>query len=362
MSHALPDVYSNLVMVKLRKELLLKDGIVFNNDYQGTAVAGAVKIPVRDTEVSAGDYNKATGATLGTGTTTYETMTITHDKAVNEIIDGYDAAAVPDGIVAERLDSAAYALQNSIDTDGATELIAHGTTYGFGLTTSATIYGTLVDIRKAMSKANVPNDGRRYFLATPECYALMLKDTDNFIRQGDISQELVASGAVGKYAEFVVYEWNDTTANLLGIAGHPKFATRANEWSIPVAINNLTNEYIGSSAVQGRMVYEHKVLRAAAVQCAYAPTELIVTAAAAASASGKTVLTVTGQGSLALKYRIAPPVASVYGGSTASGYTSLTSGTTEITAADGVNIEVVSVADTTELVVGVGNVASVPKA
>jgi hypothetical protein len=361
MSHALPDVYSNLVMAKLRKELLLKDGIVFNNDYQGTAVAGAVKIPVRDTEVSAGNYDKATGATLGTGTTTYATMTIDKDKATNEIIDGYDAAAVPDGIVAERLDSAAYALQNSIDTDGATELIGNGTTLGFGLITKANIYDAIVDIRKAMSVANVPNDGRRYLLVTPDAYAMMLKDTDNFIRQGDISQELVASGAVGKYAGFVVYEWNDTTANLLCIAGHPKFATRANEWSVPVAINNLTNEYIGSSAVQGRMVYAHKVLRATAIQCAYAPTALIATAAAGGT-TGKTIVTVTGNGTLALKYRVAPAVASLYGGSTASGYTSLTSGTTEITAADGVNIEVVSVAATTELVVGVGNVASVPKA
>jgi hypothetical protein len=80
------------------------------------------------------------------------------------------------------------------------------------------------------------------------------------------------------------------------------------------------------------------------------------------STTGKTIVTVTGNGSLALKYRVAPTTASVYGASTASGYTSLTSGTTEITAADGVNIEVVSVAATTELVVGVGNVASVPKA
>ena len=361
MAHTLQERYSSMVLAKLRKELLLKDGIIFNNDYEGAPKAGAVKIPVRDTEVTASNYDKATGATLGTGTTTYTTMTIDKDKAVNEIIDGYDAQAVPDGIVAERLDSAAYSLQYAIDSDGATELISNGTTYGFGLTTSANIYNNIVDIRKAMSKANVPNDGRRYLLVTPDCYALMLKDTDNFIRQGDISQELVASGAVGKYAGFVIYEWNDTTANLLCIAGHPKFATRANEWSVPVTINNLTNNYIGSSAVQGRMVYAHKVLRAAAIQCAYAPTELIATAAAS-DTSGKTVVTVLNATEGAtLKYRVAPAIASIYGDDTASGYTALTSGTTKITAADGVNIEVVEV-DADGLVVGVGNVASVPLA
>ena len=361
MAHTLQERYSDMILAKLRKELVLKDGIIFNNDYEGTPKAGAVKIPVRDTEVAAGDYDTAAGVALGTGTTTYLTMTIDKDKAVNEIIDGYEAAAVPDGIVAERLDSAAYSLQAAIDTDGATALTTGGTTYGFGLTDKTNIYDNIVDVRKALSSANVPNDGRRFLLVTPTCYAYMLKDTDNFIRQGDISQDLVANGAIGKYAGFTLYEWNDTTPNLLAIAGHPKYATRANEWSVPVALNNLTNTFIGASAVQGRMVYAHKVLRAAAIQCIYAPTLLGATAEVG-STTGKTIVTVTGNGSLALKYRVAPTTASVYGASTASGYTSLTSGTTEITAADGVNIEVVSVAATTELVVGVGNVASVPKA
>ena len=43
-------------LIKLRKELKLKDGIVFNNDYEGDPVAGAVKVPVRDDEVAVSDY------------------------------------------------------------------------------------------------------------------------------------------------------------------------------------------------------------------------------------------------------------------------------------------------------------------
>jgi len=327
MTHALQDRYSSLVLAKLRKELVLKDGIVFNNDYEGSPKAGAVKIPVRDTEVAAGDYDKATGVALGTGTTTYTTMTIDKDKAVNEVIDGYDAAAVPDGIVAERLDSAGYALQSQIDTDGATVLISGGTLAGYSVLTKDNIYAAIVDVRTAMSKANVPNDGRRYLLVTPDTYALMLKDTTNFIRSSDLSQQIVETGAIGKYAGFVVYEWNDPTPNLAFIAGHPKYATRANEWSVPVALNNLTNTYIGASAVQGRMVYAHKVLRQTAIRVGYTATELTVTAAAG-STTGKTVLTVTGNGTLALKYRIAPTTNAVYGQETASGFTSLTSGTT----------------------------------
>ena len=119
MAHTGQERYSKLVLAKLRASAVLKEGIVFNNDYEGDPRAGAVKIPVRDVEVAVSDYDKASGLAGVTGTTTYETLLINKDKAVNEIIDGYDAEAVPDGIVAERLDSAGYALAMQLDNDGA---------------------------------------------------------------------------------------------------------------------------------------------------------------------------------------------------------------------------------------------------
>ena len=73
------------MLAKIRQELVLKDGVIFNNDYEGSPKAGAVKIPVRDTEVAVSDYDKANGITAGTGGTAYETMTIDKDKGVNEM-------------------------------------------------------------------------------------------------------------------------------------------------------------------------------------------------------------------------------------------------------------------------------------
>ena len=81
--------YSELVLAKLRNELVLKDGVVFNNDFDGDPAAGAVKIPTRDEEVAASDYDRAAGLAPTTGNTAYTTLTIDKDKAVNEIIDGY---------------------------------------------------------------------------------------------------------------------------------------------------------------------------------------------------------------------------------------------------------------------------------
>ena len=44
------------------------------------------------------------------------------DKAANELIDGYNAAAVPDGLVADRLDEAGYGIALKLDSDGAKAL------------------------------------------------------------------------------------------------------------------------------------------------------------------------------------------------------------------------------------------------
>ena len=166
-THSLQDRYSKLVLAKLRKALVLQDGIVFNNNYEGDPVAGKVRIPVRDTEVSVGDYDVATGASIAQGATTYLDILVNKDKAVNELIDGYEASAVPDGLLAERLDSAGYSLALQLDSDGATELLANGTTVNVAQITKDNAYAAMVDVRTAMSKANVPNTGR-YALVTPD--------------------------------------------------------------------------------------------------------------------------------------------------------------------------------------------------
>ena len=344
MAHTAQERYSKLVLAKLRAELRLADGTVFNNDYEGDPTAGAVKIPVRDTEVSVSDYDKANGISLTTGSTSYTTLLIDKDKAVNELIDGYDAAAVPDNLVADRLDSAGYSLANQIDTDGATVLLAGATVKNVAQLTAQNIYNTIVDIRSDMSKANIPNDGKRYLLCTPDTVSLLL-NCPEFIRSTSLGDETVTNGFVGKIAGFKVIEWNDTTANLAMIAGHPRFATRAHEWQVGVHVQNLdqSGKYIGACAVQGRRVYGHKVLRSAAIRAVYAPGSLTVTLAA--SDAGKTIATITaGNTGTTYAYKLNPATRAAYN-ETSSAYdgTSLTSGTTKIAVSAGDILEIVNI-------------------
>ena len=357
MAHTLQKRYSALVLAKLRNELMLKDGIVFNNDYQGDPKAGAVKVPKRDGEVTVANYSTVNGASVTEGATAYVNIPINFDVAVNEVIDGYAAEAVPDNLIADRLDSAGYALATKIDTEGGTVLLADGKKHGLELVESDNIYNLVVDIGVYMTKAKIPNDGKRYLLVTPDVYGIMLKDKDHFIRQGDLSQQILATGAIGQYAGFNVYVWNDSTANLRFIAGHPRFATRINEWQVPVSLVDLagSSTYIGASAVQGRFVFDHAVLRADGVNVCYGPTLLTVTAEADAGSLNKTKFSAGVSGTTYL-YALNSDARAVYGEEATAAmdkWTSFTYNGTDIVANENDIIEVVAV-DASNKVVAVG--------
>lgn len=267
MAHAHQERYSRLVDEKLRNTLVTVDNYIFNTRYEGNPTSGKVMVPVRDTEVAVKDYDKAAGAALDVGTTTYFPLEIDHDEAVNEIIDGYDAAAVPDGIVAERLDSAGYSQALSLDTKSIAKL---ETKAGITVATSKaaltdeTAYKAVLEARKVQSRMGVPKDGR-WLIASPEFMGQILTD-ERFIKRGDLSQKMMETGAVGMIAGYLVYESNNTmlenTTIVPGkktttdfICGHPNWCHRVQEWAVPVGINSLTNNYIGASAVQGRKVW-----------------------------------------------------------------------------------------------------------
>ncbi|MBQ8515631.1 MAG: hypothetical protein IJ496_09565 [Ruminococcus sp.] len=312
MAHEAQERYSKLVLARLRKELVLADGVVFNNDYEGDPTAGAVKIPVRDKEVSARDYDKAKGTSPESGTTTYKTIPITKDVIVNEIIDGYDAEAVPDNLVADRLDSAGYSLANRIDDDGATALIEGSTHVSVEGVSPINVYDIVVDLRTKMSKANVPlKDKKRYLLATPDFQAHLLRN-ENFISASALGDAVKQEGVIGRIAGFNVYEWNDDTAGLQCIAGHPRFATRVQEFTAEPEIVSLKGDakYVKASAVKGRVVFDHAVLRKSAVYSVFAPA--LIELVQSAFSSGKVTLATAETATDSFVYRVNPTKRATY--------------------------------------------------
>ena len=273
MAHANQERWSKLVDAKLRNQLVTRDNYIFNNRYEGDPKSGKVKIPVRDTEVEVKAYDKAKGIDPKAGTTTYLDLNIDQDEAVNELIDGYDAASVPDGIVADRLDSAGYSQGLSIDKKSIEALqSADGATICATKTaaTESNAYKLALEAKRVLSRKGVPAEGR-FMIASPEYLEVLMQD-DKFIKQGDLSQELVQAGAVGKIAGFAVFESNnmdyENTTRVTSkkvttefICGHPNWCHRVMEWQVPVHLQDLngSGKYIGASAVQGRKVYGVKV-------------------------------------------------------------------------------------------------------
>ena len=273
MAHANQERWSQLVDAKLRNQLVTRDNYIFNNRYEGDPKSGKVKIPVRDTEVAVKAYNKAAGIDPEAGTTTYLDLNIDQDEAVNELIDGYDAASVPDGIVADRLDSAGYSQGLSIDKKSIEVLqSADGATICATKTaaTESNAYKLALEAKRVLSRKGVPAEGR-FMIVSPEYLEVLMLD-EHFIKRGDLSQEMVQAGAAGKIAGFNVFESNNmdyenttrvaskkTTTEF--ICGHPNWCHRVMEWQVPVHLQDLngSGKYIGASAVQGRKVYGVKV-------------------------------------------------------------------------------------------------------
>lgn len=259
--HEAQERYSSLVLAKLRKTTIFVP--LFNRRYEGTPTAGAVKIPVRDTEVAVGDYDKKTGGELGTGTTTYKTLAIDKDKYVNELIDGYDAAAVPDNLVADRLDSAGYSMGVSLDSELISLLTTKGTaSENTTALTKNTIYESIIDELAKLKKKGLKVE-EMWLAVTNETYALLLKCPE-FVRASQMGDNVVKNGQVGKIAGLNVYETNNIpdSAKVEYVIGNNVFCHFVDEWKVQVAVNDLKDgSHIGASAVQGRRVYGYEITR-----------------------------------------------------------------------------------------------------
>ena len=250
----LREAYSNIVEAKLRAESIFAE--LFNRRHEGNAVAGAVKIPVRS-DATVGDYDIAQGGELKHTATTYATLVCDNDKYVNELIDGYVAAAVPDALVADRLDSAGYSLADETDTDLIALAVAQGTTFTASKKAS-TVYGTITEAIQTAKKGKVkPNE---MWLAVSNDYALEVINDANF---GDAIKQ---NGLLGRINGVAVYESVNIPEGTDFVLGNSVYCHYVPAWAVPVAVKDLADgKHIGACAVQGRQVFGAMISKPATV-------------------------------------------------------------------------------------------------
>lgn len=245
------ETYSSIVDAKCRAEAVLAN--LFNQRHDGSAAAGAVKIPVR-TEATAGAYSIADGLDMNAPTTSYVPMVCDKDYAINELIDGFMAAAVPDGMVAERLDSGAYALNNVIETQLAGLLVTEGTASADSTAiTDLNVYDKLIDDITTVKEEKVA-PAKIWVAATSATIACLQKCSEFVAAAASIDD--LGNGFAGKIAGIPVYEVVNLNGLCDWVVGNSDFCHFVEAWSVPMGVNDLSDgKHIGCSAVQGRKAF-----------------------------------------------------------------------------------------------------------
>ncbi len=254
-THNLQDRFAETIVKLKRKQNVVRN--FFHNDYMGEPKSGSVKIAMRPLEVVVGDYNVQTGATLTFSTTDYMPVLVSKNKAVNELIDGYEASAVPDNVVAQRLDSGAYSLGRRQELD-AIDVLVNGGTVETSTVASAdsTIYSNIVGTIARIKKLGVPVE-ELVIVISVDTETLLLTDTKYSNTASTIGAELVREGIVSKIAGAPVVVSTNLPTGVEYLVFGRSWAGKVEDWVVAPTINNLYDgAHIGASALQGRMVYQ----------------------------------------------------------------------------------------------------------
>ena len=255
---AYQDRYSSIVLAKLRSTSVFA-GIV-GRQFEGDPKAGAVKVPVRG-EAAVSQYSIANGLAGSAAETTFKTISIDQDYAVNEIIDGYAANAVPDGMVAERLDSAGYGLGKKAD-DIILAAINHQTSGSYDCKTATQSDATkisdlIIDMVAEAVTVGVDRD-KCWAVINPTNQAKLIKETQ-FTLCTSLSD--MEKGVMGYVAGVPVYMSNNSNFTDKVLVGNSDFIHYVAEFMVPPTLRDGTGAYIGSAQVVARLVSGAAVTR-----------------------------------------------------------------------------------------------------
>ena len=264
-THKRQEKYADSIVKLMRKEFNIRNE--FSRDYEGDPVSGAVNVPVRNGDIVLSDYDILNGITMTQSATDYQRILVDKHKGFSELIDGYEAQAVPDNLVAQRLESAGYTTGKALELDAIAALINGGTTESDTTeVTKSNVYEKIATTISVLKKRGIkPTELRVSVSAETE---LKLLTDDKFANSaGALGAELLRSGVIGRVSGVNVKPNYWLPDNVEYIVFAPAWCQAIDEWEVAPGINDIKDgKHIGASALQGRMVYEDVVTNALAVQ------------------------------------------------------------------------------------------------
>lgn len=263
-THKRKETYANEVLAIARAEMNIYED--FSTDYEKDEVTGQINVPTRNGEVAVSDYDVLNGITLSQSATDYLPLPIDKDYGINELVDGYEAEAVPDNLKAQRIESAGYSIGMKKEQMAITALMTGTVSSDTTPLTVSDVYKKIVAEVTNMKKRNMKVNMMR-IVVSADTEELLLTDDKFANSSSTIGAELLREGVIGKIAgvpvkpnylmgddvEFVIYD--------------KRFCQKYEVWKKEPSFNDLADgKHIGASALQGRQVGGLMVTNALGVQ------------------------------------------------------------------------------------------------
>ena len=264
-THKRQERYADTIVKLMRKEFNIRNE--FSRDYEGSPVSGAVNVPTRNGDITLSDYDILNGITMTQSATDYLQILVDGHKAFSELVDGYEAEAVPDNLKAQRLESAGYVVGKALELSAIGALVNGGTIDASTSETSAdNIYVAIATDVKNLKARGIPTDGLRIAVSA-DTELKLLTDSKFANTSGTLGAELVRNGVIGKINGVQVKPNYLLPDAVEWIVYAPDWCQAIDEWKIEPAFKDINDgKHVGASALQGRMVYKDVVTNALAVQ------------------------------------------------------------------------------------------------
>ena len=263
-THKRKETYANEVLTIARAEMNIYED--FSTDYEKDEVTGQINVPTRNGEVVVSDYDILNGIELTQSATDYLPLPIDKDYGVNELIDGYEAYAVPDNLVAQRIESAGYSIGIKKENMAIEALMTGTVSSDTTALTAEDAYKKIAAEILNMKKRNMKVSSMRVAVSA-DTELLLLTDEKFANTAGTLGAELVREGVIGKIngvpvkpnylmgedVEFIVYD--------------KRFCQKYEVWKAEPSIEDIKDgKHIKASALQGRQVGGIKVTNPLGVQ------------------------------------------------------------------------------------------------
>ena len=260
--------YSDISEQVLFQESIIRS--VSNLEVQGTPGTTAVSVYVNALATVA-TYVPGTGVSKTNDGSAYVVLANLTEIAVNELIDGYTIETAPADLVASRFMGAVGGLAESVDTTTLADIVTNGTELvaaGDAKPVDTTIYADILALKKALDTAKAPRTGRSLII-TPEMEALMLDVDSKLVLNTDRGDRILMDGWIGRVAGFDVYGTTLLPEGTNLVAMQKRGFAYKDNWKIEPRLQSLdgSGQFIGDSAIQGRMAYNYGVVRATLIQC-----------------------------------------------------------------------------------------------